>query len=218
MDIKVDTNTVIVFDLDDTLYNEIDFLKSAYIEISKEFEKQQWQNLYTRLLSLYRNKHDVFEYLATTYNIDKNNLIQRYRNHIPKIKPFEGVVEVFKKIKVAEGKIAVITDGRKVTQMNKLQSLGLLSFIDYIVISEEIGSEKPNELNFKAVENYFNRKIYYYIADNYKKDFIAPNKLGWQSVALIDNGLNIHAHAHTYYQDKFIPRSYILNFKELNIK
>lgn len=217
MDIKIDQNTVIVFDLDDTLYNEIDFLKSAYIDISKELEPNTWEQLYTQLFSLYRNKLDVFEFICNTYTIEKEDLIQRYRNHIPNIKPFDGVLNTLQKIKEGKGRIAIVTDGRSITQRNKLQKLGLLPYLDHVIISEEIGSEKPNPLNFTAIENHFQLTAYYYIADNFKKDFIAPKKLGWQTIALIDSGLNIHTHAHTCTSEDHLPDFYMTSYSELNI-
>lgn len=217
MDIKIDKNTVIVFDLDDTLYNEIDYLRSAYIEISKELEPSNWKQLFTQLFSLYRNNKDVFEFICSTYDIDKTELIQRYRNHIPNIKPFDGVLDTLQKIKDHKGKLAIITDGRAVTQRNKLKKLGLLPYLDFIVISEEIGSEKPNEINYKTVEDYFKLKTYYYIADNFKKDFITPNKIGWKTIALIDNGLNIHSYAHTHASEEYLPELYIYSYSQINI-
>lgn len=217
MDIKIDENTVIVFDLDDTLYNELDYLKSAYIEISKELEPNHWEQLFTQLFSLYRNKQDVFEFICSTYALDKEKLIKRYRNHKPNIEPFKGVLETLQKIKDKKGKLAIITDGRSITQRNKLKKLGLLPYLDFIVISEEIGSEKPNESNYKAVENHFELKIYYYIADNFKKDFITPKNLGWKTIALIDNGLNIHSNAHTYTSEEYLSEYYISSFSQVNI-
>ena len=217
MDIKIDENTVIVFDLDDTLYNELDYLRSAYIEISKELQPDNWEQLFSRLFSIYRNKQDVFGYISSTYQLDKQELIHRYRNHIPNIKPFDGVLDTLQKIKDSKGKLAIITDGRSITQRNKLKKLGLLPFFDFIIISEEIGTEKPNELNYKSVENHFNLKKYFYIADNFKKDFITPKKLGWKTVALIDNGLNIHSNASTHTNQAFLSDFFISSFSQIKI-
>lgn len=217
MDIKVNEQTVIVFDLDDTLYNEIDYLKSAYTELAKQLEPENWQHTFSRLFSLYRNQQNVFEYVSKTYALSLEDLIQRYRNHIPDIKPFDNVLSVMQKIKNNKGKIAIVTDGRKITQSNKIKQLGLTSHVDFTVISEEIGSEKPSEHNFKAVENHFQLKNYYYIGDNFKKDFITPKKLGWQTVALIDQGLNIHSNAHAYNETKYLPNFYLSSFSNLVI-
>ncbi len=217
MNIKVNENSVIVFDLDDTLYNEIDYLKSAYITLSKELEPQNWEQLYTRLFSLYRNKFDVFEFISNTYNIEKSELILKYRNHKPNITPFEGVTDTFKKIKANKGKIGIITDGRKATQMRKIEALQISQYLDHIVISEEIGTEKPNEKNYISFLSNFPNSEYYYIADNYKKDFITPKRLGWKTIALMDSGLNIHSNAHTYVDPLYLPHHYIASFSQIHI-
>ena len=217
MDIKVDHNTVIVFDLDDTLYNELDYLKSAYKEIALFLDPNDWKRLYLEMFSLYRNKINVFEFIANLYNRQIISLIEIYRNHLPDIQLFDGVLEVFDAIKSKDGKIGIITDGRSNTQRAKLQSLGILSYIDSIIISDELGFEKPSLENFKAIENSLTGKMYYYIADNLKKDFIAPNALGWKSVALIDNGKNIHFESHKHMNSQYLPQEFIIDFKDLNI-
>lgn len=217
MDIKVDNNTVIVFDLDDTLYNELDYLQSAYKSIAQFIEPDDWKRLYSEMFSLYRNKINVFESVASAYNTKVSELIDRYRNHEPDIKLFDGVLEVFEAIKSKDGKIGIITDGRSNTQRAKLKSLGVLDYVDSIIISDEIGSEKPNVANFKAIENSLSGAVYYYIADNLKKDFIAPNALGWKSVALLDNGKNIHFDSHKFMSIKNLPLNFITDFKQLKI-
>lgn len=217
MDIKVDHNTVIVFDLDDTLYNELDFLKSAYKSIALFLEPHNWKQLYSRMFSMYRSKINVFEFLANNYDIETSALVERYREHKPDIELFDGALNLLTEIKRKNGKIAIITDGRSMTQRAKLEGLGILHFIDKIIISEEIGSEKPNVANFKAVENSISRSNHYYIADNLKKDFIAPNSLGWKSIALVDNGKNIHFESHPYMGEELQPQYSILSLKEICI-
>ncbi|GGW63203.1 putative hydrolase of the HAD superfamily [Winogradskyella epiphytica] len=217
MDIKVNEHTVVVFDLDDTLYNELDFLKSAYTEIAQSLEPKNWIYLYIQMFSMYRSNSNVFKFLSNTYAKDIQSLIEIYRNHSPDITPFEGVLDVFKAIKDNNGIIGIITDGRSITQRAKLKNLGLLSYIDKIVISEEQGSEKPSLDNFKAIENAFPASEYFYIADNLKKDFIAPNVLNWRSVGVIDNGKNIHHSAFKFLNPANMPLDFIFNFKELSI-
>lgn len=217
MDIKVNNKTVIVFDLDDTLYNEISYLKSAYQEIAQKVDANKWEMLYAKMFSLYRCGENVFQYISKQYSIDVQKLISLYRNHVPNIEPFNGVSTLFGDIKKAEGKIGLITDGRSRTQRNKLESLGLIKYFDEIIISEEIGSEKPNEANYKAIEKAFPDCIYYYIADNIRKDFIAPNELGWISIGVIDNGLNIHFDGHLYMTNPYTPKYFVNSVADINI-
>lgn len=217
MDIKVNNKTVVVFDLDDTLYNEISYLQSAYQEIAQKVDANKWEMLYARMFSLYRCGENVFQFISKQYSIDVQELISHYRNHVPNIEPFKGVSTLLKDINKAEGKIGLITDGRSRTQRNKLESLGLIKYFDEIIISEEIGSEKPNEANYKAIEKAFPDCLYYYIADNIRKDFIAPNRLGWESIGVIDNGLNIHFDGHKYMKDTHMPKHFTKFVSNLKI-
>ncbi|MFC4097912.1 HAD family hydrolase [Euzebyella saccharophila] len=217
MDIKVNNKIVIVFDLDDTLYNEISYLRSAYQEIAQKVDANNWEILYAKMFSLYRCGENVFQYISEQYSIDIQELISLYRNHVPNIKPFKGVSSLFEDIKKAGGKIGLITDGRSRTQRNKLEALGLIKYFDEIIISEEIGSEKPNEANYKAIEKAYPDCLYCYIADNIRKDFISPNKLGWQSIGILDNGLNIHFDGHLYMNKPFMPKYFVNSVADINI-
>ncbi len=217
MDIKINEHTVIVFDLDDTLYNELEFLKSAYRHIAKYLETENWKPLYSTMFSLYRADENVFTFLAEKYSIEVKTLIDIYRNHIPEIKLFDGALEVMKSIKANKGNLGIITDGRVKTQSTKLKSLGITKLFDKIIISDAIGTEKPNKANFEAIENTLNVKEYYYIADNLKKDFVTPNALGWKTIGLIDNGLNIHNNTHLYSDEAHKPQFLIESYKEIQI-
>ena len=167
------------------------------------------------MISLYRSKEDVFGYLSSLYDYPKEQLIATYRNHTPHIEAFQGVLSTFKAIKKKKANIGVITDGRSTTQRSKIIALGLEEYTDKIVISEETGFEKPNRHNFKCIENFFPNATYYYIADNLKKDFIAPNELGWHTIGLIDNGLNVHHNSYQYFQVTHRPQNFILSIAEL---
>ncbi|WP_421824381.1 HAD family hydrolase [Flagellimonas oceanensis] len=217
MDIKVDKNTVVVFDLDDTLYNEIEYLKSAYKYIAKQLDANNWKRLYIQMFSDYRSGKNVFELVNIEYKTKTTDLLDIYRNHVPDISPFPGVTELFEKIKIKGGKIAIVTDGRSITQRNKIKSLGIDHHVDYTVISEEIGSTKPNKRNFTVVEDYFDLSNYCYIADNANKDFDAPNVLGWKSILVADNGLNIHTCENLPAKINQVHPGIILNLAELKV-
>lgn len=217
MDLKVDSRTVIVFDLDDTLYNEMDYLRSAYISIAKNLDQGNWQSLFSKMFSLFRSKEDVFEFVSQKYGFEKSELIATYRSHKPELHLFDGVLSIIKRIKEKNGKIGIITDGRKITQRVKLDALGITSMVDKIIISEEIGSEKPEERNYLLIEEAFPNHSYLYMADNLRKDFISPNKLEWNSIGLVDNGLNMHYDSHLYYTENCSPKNFVTSFKEINI-
>lgn len=57
---------------------------------------------------------------------------------------------------------------------------------------------------------------YFYIADNVKKDFITPNKLGWTTVCLLDSGKNIHPQNFNI-SEEYLPKFRINKIIELKI-
>ena len=148
---------------------------------------------------------------------NKEKLIEIYRNHFPDLSLNKGVIDLFEEIKKRGGRIALITDGRSVTQRNKIKALKIEKYFDYISISEEIGYEKPLSVPFKKVENIFKSKDYVYIADNIKKDFIMPNELGWNSIELIDNGKNIHSNSFKYIDTLYRAKNSVFNLLEIKI-
>lgn len=200
-----------IFDLDDTLMYEIEYLRSAYVEIATMIAPSDPEIIFEKMIKLYKDKSDVFEYISKYYrNYTKEGLLHIYRQHQPTIKPSDGAVDLLRKIKESGHKIGLITDGRSITQRNKIRALNIEHFMDKIIISEEFGSSKPNEQNYKAfIEEGIDE--YYYIADNISKDFIVPNKLGWTSICLLDNGQNIHK------QDFDKPKEYLPNHKIVSL-
>jgi len=218
MDIPVNSQTVVCFDLDDTLYNELDYLKSAYWEIACVLDSDAPGELYSQMISLYRSRHNVFEFLTSNWDISKEELLSKYRYHEPEIQLMEGAYTLLLQIKDAGGFISVLTDGRSQSQRNKVKALGIYDQIDQLLISEELGTEKPNPANYIAVESEFPGGQYTYVADNFKKDFLVPNRRGWHSIGLIDNGKNIHTHAHEYLNlPDHKPKAFIRSFLELRV-
>ena len=217
MDIKVDEKTIIGFDLDDTLYNEIDFLRSGYKSIASRVQ-EDWKPLLAQMFALYRSGGNAFEFVHRRYDISIDEQLQIYRTHKPEIAPFAGVRSLFKNILTSGGKIAIITDGRSQTQRNKIEALGLKSWIELIIISEETGYEKPDPFNFKLIEEHFPQHEYCYIGDNVSKDFIIPNQLGWETIGLMDNGRNIHFNTFDHIDDPaYRPLNFVEKFNDLRV-
>lgn len=186
----------IVFDLDDTLVKEIDYLKSAFKQIA-DFVDNDDDDLYNRIFDAYKCGADVFGDLERNYaTFSKQELLSIYRNHIPNIELIDGGREILNYCKNKGYRMGLVTDGRSITQRNKIMALDIESYFDLIIVSEELGSEKPCLNNFTPFENFEGEK--YYIGDNVSKDFIAPNTLGWNTVCLLDSGENIHKQSFNY--------------------
>jgi putative hydrolase of the HAD superfamily len=207
---------IVLFDLDDTLYKEIDYLKSAYHEISCVLQnKFGILDAYDFMINSYIKGDNVF--LATNnyfqLDISVSEYLNIYRNHKPLISLSESDSKTLNFLKSEANILGIISDGRSITQNNKIDSLKLRELIDRenIVISEVFGSEKPNIANYQFFVDKYPNCSYFYIADNPQKDFITPNLLGWTTICLLDDGRNIHN------QDFNIDVSYIPQIRILSL-
>lgn len=201
-DIIIYEKSVIAFDLDDTLYKEVDYLKSAFSEIASSINPSDSPKCAFDLLwSTWSDGGDPFAKLIEHYHLSesKDDLILRYRNHIPNINLDSSVKKTLRLLKEKGYTICLITDGRSVTQRNKIKALGLDEFVDpsNIVISEELGYDKTTSKPYEVIADRYQNARLFYVGDNIKKDFYWPNLMGWTTICIKDDGSNIHPQDNT---------------------
>lgn len=122
----------------------------------------------------------------------KQSFIDLYRTHFPDISLSDETKLFLEKAQAEFSAIAILTDGRSVSQRQKMKALGLDSLPSYI--SEEWESPKPESKRFIAIQNDFKEcDEFCYIGDNPIKDFVTPNELGWATFGLKGNSKNIHS-------------------------
>ena len=221
---------VICFDLDDTLCKEIDCLKSAFREIA-EYSAEHCHGCsvpvavlahkaYDVMIAAYQEGQNAFDVLNSFLGLDLPiaDYLYIYRNHKPKIALCEDVVRTLDALKAVGVRIGLITDGHSVQQRNKIKALGLGRWIENadIVVSEEFGSEKPALANYEYfMKRYPECQDFTYVGDNPRKDFIAPNALGWMTICLKDDGRNIHRQDFVSTPAQALPKKKIKSLKEL---
>ncbi len=198
MTIKLSAQTFFVFDLDDTLYQEADYLWSAYRSIAHQLLPYTDGDISDWMMQLYADKQNVFAAIIDKYatsipaSITLQHLLAHYRGHIPAIKLAEGIIKFLDHLKASNIPMGIITDGRSITQRNKLKALGIEHYFQDIIISEEFGSEKPDPRNYRYYHDKYPGKDFYFVGDNTTKDFIVPAQLGWQTICIKNPGNNIH--------------------------
>ena len=216
----INSNTHVVFDLDDTLYKEIDFVKSAYIYISNYINVRFNLDLSRNIEKCLAGEVDFFDLINSklppeqSLSIDK--YLELYRFHYPEISLSRDASVFLDKIISYNIDFSIITDGRSISQRNKIRALGLYKRAKNIIISEETGFEKPHLNNYKILDRIYHNKKLIYVADNPVKDFLAPNSLNWNTICLIDNGLNIHTQEFDLNID-YLPKSKVNHLTEINI-
>ena len=184
---------VVCFDLDDTLYKEIDFVESAYREIA---ESEKRPDLLPKMMGWLKNDDNVFFQFnkAIGKETSISEYLKLYRSHYPTISLSAGVEDTLNELKHRGITLGLITDGRSISQRNKIKALGLDRWFDNdnVIISEETNFEKTEEPNFRYFIKKYQGAEFTYVGDNPKKDFIVPNRFGWKTVMLKDDGSNIH--------------------------
>lgn len=189
----IDNVDAVIFDLDDTLYSEKDYVRSGFKKISELFNAPEMEN---ELWNAFINRKNPIDFTLEKYGLsDKKDIaIQEYRYQRPIISLYSGVKEMIERIKITK-KVGIITDGRPEGQHNKINALGLDKLIYDIIVTDELGGvqfRKPCDIAFRIMQCRWKipfEKILY-VGDNAEKDFQAPNQLGMRSLYYInDDGL-----------------------------
>ncbi|MBN8209790.1 HAD-IA family hydrolase [Bacillus sp. NTK071] len=185
----------VIFDLDDTLISEYQYIESGYSHVSQLLSNQFQEDSMEIKLILMELFHEcpqnvfnrLYERLERTYTNEMiTDLVQEYRNHDPVIAYYSDVLPCLLALKNKGIKMGIITNGYANAQKQKLRAVGRLEFFDEIILTDEIGSEywKPHAKAYEMMKNRL--KLDYgemvYVGDNVSKDFVAPNKLGMKTV------------------------------------
>lgn len=185
-----------IFDLDDTLYCEHDYVRSGFREVAKVISITSNINpniLYEDLIKVWllQGRGKVFDVLCKTHNIkmDISALVKVYRNHVPKIKLYVDAKEVFSFFKAKQIPMGLITDGDSTMQWRKIEALGLKELFNVIVVTNDLGNEnwKPSPIPYLKAAQQFGVPVErcVYIGDNPNKDFITARKLGMKTFRII---------------------------------
>jgi putative hydrolase of the HAD superfamily len=186
----------VVFDLDDTLYPERQFVRSGYRAVAEylsettgrnePFDKWLWQRFLAGQTS--RAFDALSDHFALGLSPDTiADLVDVYRFHRPDIQPYEDIPPLLEWI-AARGRLGVISDGPARMQQQKFQALALPDVFEpsAVIFTDTLGEEfaKPHTRAFECIVERLGvpHEACVYIADNPAKDFLAPNRLGWRSV------------------------------------
>lgn len=146
---------MIVFDLDDTLFPEIDYVHSGYRAIGRELERHgiMSENEAVGFLMASDNTARGFDDLSARIwlshpgsRFDVKWMVDTYRYHTPDICLGKVTESTLAGLRDKGITLGIITDGRSATQRAKIKALGLDRFIhaDNIVVSSEIGADKTS--------------------------------------------------------------------------
>ena len=210
--------TVVVFDLDDTLYLEADYVDSGVHHICAQINYLCGIDCYEAIQAA-RLRDEKLDWLSLACQLAdlkpsvKESLLWMYRLHLPVINLSENCSRSLEKIRASALAVAVLTDGRTVTQKLKLASLGLGHWPVYI--SEDYESSKPAPERFQTIQKDFPADQYVYVADNVQKDFLGCNPLGWLGIGMRGNDRNIYSQSTQDLPESALPAYWVNNWEEL---
>ncbi len=190
---------VLVFDLDDTLFPEHEFVLSGFQIVSNwvatrysipGFLEVAWQ------LFKEGKRNQIFNLTLSKLRVEYEpciiqELVQIYRQHKPTISLHEDAkwaINHFKQYK----QLGLITDGYLLTQQNKVEALKIESSFAAIIYSDLYGRDnwKPSPLSYNKIMQSLRcqGKECVYVGDNPHKDFVTAKSLGWITVQICREG------------------------------
>jgi len=107
-----------------------------------------------------------------------------YEYVLSSLKPYEGAVELLARIKEEGKSVVIVSDGVSLVRIQKLNQSGIGKYVDHLVSSEEVGSEKPDEKPYKAamLKADVNETECIFIGNNSKRDIAGAKRLGIISI------------------------------------
>lgn len=186
---------IIVFDLDDTLYDEVTYVQSGFQAVAdylfERYSISQNDSYLFMVEHLKQGRGRIFDDTLSHFNkFSKKAVLQciyTYRRHIPDIKLYRDSIECLKRLNGFP--VYIVTDGNKVVQKNKLDALGLYDTVNFCFITHRYGvkNSKPSPHCFIKIcerEKVAPEKIVY-IGDNPHKDFVGIKALGFKTVRIM---------------------------------
>lgn len=195
--------TVIVFDMDDTLYDEMTYVESGFYAVATYLNSQygfsvndSFRIMKDELRTNGRGK--IFDSVLHHYKLLNSTNVKKcvgiYRNHTPVIKLSNDAINCLENL-VQNYPLYLVTDGNKNVQSKKVKALELEKYMKFCFISHRYGIShaKPSPYIFNKIcerENTTANQVIY-IGDNPNKDFVGIKKLGFRTVRIMRGSFSL---------------------------
>lgn len=203
---------VIIFDLDNTLYNELDYVYSGFRAVANYFNQVfnlPLEEIYSSMIKELKTngRGKIFNNVLNKYKLDTSKNIKKaisvYRLHNPKIELPKSTIEILQYY--VDKSIYIVTDGNKIVQYKKIEALGLKNYIKKAFITHQYSRKhaKPSTYCFEkiaSIEKVPNEKIVY-IGDDIEKDFVGIKPLGFKTIRLKTYNSKDYTKSQEYYAD-----------------
>lgn len=188
---------ILIFDLDDTLYDERSFVRSGLRAVAIHTEREFGWNA-TESFRFMANVLDsqgrglIFDDLLAHYGKRTDTgvraLVKVYRHHKPSLSLFPAAQRTLDRYE-GVAPLYLVTDGHKVVQKNKVDALGLWPHFRRVMLTHRYGIRhaKPSLYCFEQIRSAegcdWDEMVY--VADDPIKDFVNLNKKGMPTVRVL---------------------------------
>jgi len=191
----------VLFDLDDTLYAERQFVDGGFAAAARFLERRVGRGageLTARLIALHdeQGRGRLFDTLleelaAEADPADRQDLVLAcvlvYRTHQAVLEPFLGVVTGLHALRTAGIRTGLVSDGHAATQHRKLDALpGVRPLLDVVVMTDDLGAEfaKPSPAPFRVASRLLDvdPSDAVYVANDRRKDFVGARAAGLRTI------------------------------------
>ena len=194
----------LVFDVDDTLYEQIVPFKNAFrslfdIDIDMEkfyllsryysdvkFEASRNGEMTMDEYHIYRIQEaakDLGVYLTDEQAL---NMQKEYKKNQQKLQMSDITINILELAKKNDVKLGIITNGPSEHQWAKVDALGVEKWIsrENIIVSGDLGINKPDVRIFDAMQEKLQLGVesLYYIGDSLENDIVGANNAGWNTI------------------------------------
>jgi putative hydrolase of the HAD superfamily len=212
---------IYIFDLDDTLYDERQYVESGLRAVAR-FVENAWkvdkESGFNELLALLEKngRGRVFNDFLANHGIavNKQNVracLSAYRLHQPTLTMPNNHLSVLESLPKP---LYLVTDGNKVVQGKKVDALNIAHYFKRVFVTHRFGIKhaKPSIYCFEKIKQAEQCKWHemVYIGDNPAKDFVNLNKLGMLTVRVLTG-----VHSKVNAKPNFDARFTINNLDEL---
>jgi putative hydrolase of the HAD superfamily len=187
---------VVLFDLDDTLYPEHQFVDGGFRAVAgllAGLSDRSEPALTERLWALHRvqGRGRLFDTLLAELGLDAPELVPacvlRYRTHPPRLRPFPGVVDLLDGLRGAGIRCGLVSDGNAAVQARKLAALpDVAGRLDVEVFTDLLGPGlgKPSPVGYRVACLLLGvapgRAVY--VGNDPRKDFAGARAAGLASI------------------------------------
>jgi putative hydrolase of the HAD superfamily len=189
--------SIVVFDLDDTLYEELTYVKSGFKAVATFLnasydvhEEEAFSIMEAELEASGRGR--IFNIVLEHFHLLSMKRIHQclmvYRMHQPQIQLLPDAERCLTRLN-GIFPTYIVTDGNKQVQDRKLRTLSLYNRVQFCYITHRYGvkSSKPSPYIFHKIcerENVSPDKVIY-IGDNPHKDFVGIKPAGFKTVRIL---------------------------------